>query len=380
MTVVPTQPPVPTSILGLPMYAGALGNGTILPIVVNGVTYQATLNQITSSAQVLQIVGGTGIGVATVGNAATVSLSTPVSAANGGTGAVSLSAAGLVTVSDTNTVTNAMLAQMPTLTFKANVTGGTANAGDVTVAGAQAALGIASPVRSSFQGLSVAWASITTATIAFNELMLQNSSNVPYLATNGSLTLDSTVSGAGGLDTGSPAINTLYYVYIIYNGTTVSAIMSLSVTAPALPTGYTYYSGPLSIVITDGGAHFIGFKQYGRDWQYVVGSNLTNSPPQLWSGTEGTYGSAWASIATIGLSASVFVSKIKIIGVSTSTSACSWFIAPSTNYSATVPTGLGSTVASVQSLLVEMLVEGNTLAVQAQANTAGYVLGFTLNI
>ena len=54
------------------------------------------------------------------------------------------------------------------------------------------------------------------------------------------VTVTTSVSGAGGIDTGSVANGNWYYLWLIYNGTTVSAIASLSASAPTMPSGYTY--------------------------------------------------------------------------------------------------------------------------------------------
>jgi hypothetical protein len=49
-------------------------------------------------------------------------------------------------------------------------------------------------------------------------------------------------SGAGGLDTGSEANTTLYYIWVIYDpvGDTVDGMFSLSDTAPTMPGDYSY--------------------------------------------------------------------------------------------------------------------------------------------
>lgn len=52
------------------------------------------------------------------------------------------------------------------------------------------------------------------------------------------VTADITGSGAGGLDTGSPAGTTWYYVWAISAGTTAAALLSTSSTAPTMPDGY----------------------------------------------------------------------------------------------------------------------------------------------
>lgn len=55
------------------------------------------------------------------------------------------------------------------------------------------------------------------------------------------LTVDLIVSGAGGLDTGSAAPDTYYFVWLIYDPDTpaVSAVLSASATSPTLPNGYS---------------------------------------------------------------------------------------------------------------------------------------------
>jgi hypothetical protein len=59
-----------------------------------------------------------------------------------------------------------------------------------------------------------------------------------------------------GLDVGSVAINTWYYVWLISNGTNTGALYSLSQTAPTLPTGYIYKL-LLGAVRTDGSGNII---------------------------------------------------------------------------------------------------------------------------
>jgi hypothetical protein len=54
------------------------------------------------------------------------------------------------------------------------------------------------------------------------------------------LIADITLSGAGGLDTGSATTGQWYYVWLIDNGSTTAAMLSLSATAPTMPGGYTY--------------------------------------------------------------------------------------------------------------------------------------------
>ncbi|OPY03781.1 MAG: hypothetical protein A4E60_00078 [Syntrophorhabdus sp. PtaB.Bin047] len=77
--------------------------------------------------------------------------------------------------------------------------------------------------------------------ISADEIILQDASGNPMRVLNLSMTADITVSGAGGLDTGSEAASTWYHLWITAKADgTKSVIFSTSATAPTLPTGYTY--------------------------------------------------------------------------------------------------------------------------------------------
>lgn len=76
--------------------------------------------------------------------------------------------------------------------------------------------------------------------VTADEIVLQDSDNVPYVARSVSLTIDITGTGANKLDTGSEASSTWYHIWIICNGTTVAGLFSTSDSAPTMPSGYTY--------------------------------------------------------------------------------------------------------------------------------------------
>jgi hypothetical protein len=76
--------------------------------------------------------------------------------------------------------------------------------------------------------------------VTADEVMLENASGGAARVSNISLTISTGTSGANGLDAGSIASNTFYSVWVIYNGTVISGLLSLSATSPALPGGYTY--------------------------------------------------------------------------------------------------------------------------------------------
>ena len=75
-------------------------------------------------------------------------------------------------------------------------------------------------------------------------ITVYNSSQQSLVVSVGSaLVCDLAVSGIGGLDTGSEASDTWYYLYVVYNPATddTKLLFSLSLSSPTLPTGYSYF-------------------------------------------------------------------------------------------------------------------------------------------
>ncbi len=75
-------------------------------------------------------------------------------------------------------------------------------------------------------------------------------------------TLNTTItsSGAGGLDTGSEAASTWYYVWLIFNPSTktYAAMLSISSTSPTMPSGYTK-KRRVGVVRNDASSNFLSF-------------------------------------------------------------------------------------------------------------------------
>jgi hypothetical protein len=113
------------------------------------------------------------------------------------------------------------------------------------------------------RNLVAAYATAATADIDADEVVLKDSSGAVYLAESVNLTVNIGASGANGLDTGSEASGTWYYLWVIYNGTTVAGLISASATSPTLPSGYTY-KALVGAVRNDGSSDFIRFWQSGR--------------------------------------------------------------------------------------------------------------------
>ena len=77
------------------------------------------------------------------------------------------------------------------------------------------------------------------------------------------LTVDLSTSGAGGLDTGSEAANTLYTCYIISGSSGVAGILSTNQTTPTLPAGYQYFRR-VGAVRNNSSSNILNFTQEGN--------------------------------------------------------------------------------------------------------------------
>jgi len=146
-------------------------------------------------------------------------------------------------------------------------------------------IGAFSNLKASATGLSA------NVTITCDEIAVENSSNAYATLRAVSLTVAGTSVGANGLDTGTLATSTWYSLWIIWNGTTAAGLMSLSATAPTLPSGYTH-KARVGWVRTDSTANKypLSFIQAGKTVQYKVatGSNLTALPSPI-SGVQGSF-------------------------------------------------------------------------------------------
>lgn len=126
--------------------------------------------------------------------------------------------------------------------------------------------------------------------IVADAITLEDVNGECYRATNVSVTADSAVSGANGLDTGAVANGTWYAGWVIYNPTTntVAALLSTSATAPTMPSGYTF-KARVSWNRTNGSAQFNRIIQIGRRAQYSVqAGSPTVAMPVASSGVVGS--------------------------------------------------------------------------------------------
>jgi len=141
-------------------------------------------------------------------------------------------------------------------------------------------------------------------TVTADEITVESAANAYQTLRAVSVTPSLAASGANGLDTGTSAANTWYSVWVIWNGTTTAGLLSLSSTAPTMPSGYTY-KARVGWVRSDGTANKYPLRtiQYGRGVDYIpaTGTNVTILPSPA-SGAAGTYlgtpvSVAWANYA-----------------------------------------------------------------------------------
>lgn len=138
-------------------------------------------------------------------------------------------------------------------------------------------------VQGAFKNL-VASATGTSAniTVTVDEIVVESSSNAYHTLRSVSLSISGAASGvANGLDAGTLAVNSWYSLWLIWNGTTTAGLLSLSSTAPTMPSGYTH-KARVGWIRTDStvNKYPLGFRQYGREVRYVVaaGSNVVVLP------------------------------------------------------------------------------------------------------
>lgn len=81
-------------------------------------------------------------------------------------------------------------------------------------------------------------------------------------ATLGSLTLTTSVSGVGGLDTGAIAVSTFYYVYTVLSSGVIGLICSTSAVAP---TGFGTGAYKVGAFYTDASTNIFKAYFYGED-------------------------------------------------------------------------------------------------------------------
>lgn len=97
--------------------------------------------------------------------------------------------------------------------------------------------------------------------VSADEIVVEDSSGARKILKTVSVSADIAVAGANGLDTGAEAASTWYNIWVIHNPTagTTAGLLSLSSTAPTMPSGFTY-KRRVGAVRNDGSSNFLRFE------------------------------------------------------------------------------------------------------------------------
>ena len=124
----------------------------------------------------------------------------------------------------------------------------------------------------------------TIINLTADQLVMQTNAGIVQSRNNVSLTsinisTGTTTSTANGMDGEAPGVSAWLYIYAIDNGAAPAGLVSLSATAPTLPSGYTYKCR-LGSMRVDGSGNLLRTLQAGNQAQYTVAtaSNTTSLP------------------------------------------------------------------------------------------------------
>lgn len=153
----------------------------------------------------------------------------------------------------------------------AQVVGGVSGVGSYNGrTGAVTATGTDVPLRSYLSGLTLSTAG-SSATFGIAAGVATDSTNAALMALASAYTKTTSAwalgTAAGSLDTGTIANNTWYHVHLIQRPDTgvVDVLISLSTTAPTMPTDYTLFRR-IGSLLTNGSAQWTKFVQDGDDF------------------------------------------------------------------------------------------------------------------
>ena len=185
--------------------------------------------------------------------------------------------------------------------------------------------------------LKIQVTSSTALTVVASSITMVSAAGAAISKTAINYTINTATVGLNGLDTGTLAASTWYYVYAVTNGTTTGVVLSTSSTAPnaSITNTYPYYAR-IGSVVTNASSLLIGTLQYGNEVQYILGGvNLTTELPVIASGAHGTISSSsptWlaTSVATV---APPTAAAINLLLTATSSSNSGGMIAPNSSYS-----------------------------------------------
>lgn len=125
------------------------------------------------------------------------------------------------------------------------------------------------------RGLLSTWVSTTEVQLLSG--VARDSTNVTNIPLAAPVTVDITANGANGLDTGAAAIDTWYALHVIMGANGVAGLLSLSDTAPILPTGYDSVFRRVDWIRVDGAGNITQYIKKGEGDERVTTYSSTIS-------------------------------------------------------------------------------------------------------
>lgn len=173
------------------------------------------------------------------------------------------------------------------------------------------------------------------------EMVLKDGNGHVVVVSNVNVNAATNVSGSTGLglnslDQGNFATGTWYSLWVIYNPSVgAGALLSLSSTAPKLPSGYTFYTR-VGWIRTSNNANCwpLSFQQKGAEARYKVaaGSNVTALPILAQGAAGDTTIPTWVPIDWTAFAPPTIVDLRILTG--SNAGACTVMVAPNTNFGA----------------------------------------------
>jgi hypothetical protein len=238
-------------------------------------------------------------------------------------------------------------------------------------------------VGGGFKNLKIVTTSASAGTITADELVLEDASGNATKLSSVNVSYSAGTAGANGLDTGVIATSTGYNEWVIYNPTTntVAALLSLSATAPTMPSGYTFKA---RVGWSFYASSTFRFKiQYGKEAQYVVGTSPA-SPPVLATGSSGSVTTPTYTAVSVTGFVPPTASKIRVGLVVSGSGTLHAIAAPNPNY----PSGFwflaltnNAVSGSVANITADMVLESGSVYYAADGTLAALVCyGWTDNL
>jgi len=121
-------------------------------------------------------------------------------------------------------------------------------------------------VLAHYEGLVNQFVTVSTVDINADAVLLKTVDGIAFRVESVDVTVDITVSGINGLDTGSEAVDTWYNLWVIFDGTNIDGLLSISSTISGLtlPSGY-FLAGLVGAVFNNPSSDFNDFQQVGNN-------------------------------------------------------------------------------------------------------------------